>query len=31
MDWGGHHLNEFTILNPKTGEKDVIGIPFEDF
>jgi hypothetical protein len=31
MDWGGHHLHEFTILNPKTGEMDVIGIPHEDF
>ena len=31
MDWGGHHLHEFTILNPKSGEMDEIGIPFEDF
>jgi len=31
MDWGGHHLHEFIILNLKTGEMDVIGIPHEDF
>jgi hypothetical protein len=27
MKWGGHHLHQFTILNPKTGIKDCIGIP----
>jgi hypothetical protein len=30
MSWGGHHLHEFTILNPKNGEMDEIGIPYED-
>jgi len=31
MDWGGHHLHEFRILNPKTGVEDEIGLPDEEF
>ena len=30
MDWGGHHLHEFQIFNPKTGTLDDIGSPDED-
>lgn len=31
MNWGGHHLHEFRILNPKTGVEDEIGLPDEEF
>ena len=31
MDWGGHHLHEFRIFNPKTGEDDNIGFPDEEY
>ncbi|MFA5414873.1 MAG: plasmid pRiA4b ORF-3 family protein [Methanoregula sp.] len=30
MDWGGYHLHEFSMTNPKTGEEDNIGVPSED-
>jgi hypothetical protein len=30
MGWEDYHLHDFEILNPKTGEKDLIGIPFDD-
>jgi len=31
MDWGGHHLHEFSVLNPKTGVVDEIGFPDEEY
>lgn len=32
MGWQDYHLNQFTIINPKTGKKEFIGIPDdEDF
>ena len=30
MGWEDYHLHEFEILNPKTGERDLIGIPSDD-
>lgn len=31
MDWKGHHLHEFRILNPQTGAIEDIGFPDEEF
>ncbi len=31
MGWLDYHLHEFGILNPKTGLREVIGIPDDDF
>ena len=31
MGWYDCHLHKFDIANPKTGRRDEIGIPFEDF
>jgi len=30
MGWLDYHLHQFTALNPKTGQKDVIGTPVDD-
>lgn len=30
MGWEGYHLHEFEVFNPKIGERDRIGIPFDD-
>jgi hypothetical protein len=30
MAWGGHHLHEFRIMNPRSGVEEEIGIPDED-
>ena len=29
MGWLDSHLHQFTLLNPKTGEHTLIGIPYE--
>lgn len=31
MDWGGFHLHEFTIMDPRTGVRETIGIPDDEF
>lgn len=31
MGWEDYHLHEFNILNPKTGIKDNIGLPSDDW
>ena len=30
MGWLDYHLHQFKIFNPKTGKKDLIGIPIDD-
>lgn len=30
MGWEDYHLHEFEIVNPQTGERNLIGIPFDD-
>jgi hypothetical protein len=30
MGWLDYHLHQFTLFNPKTGERDCIGIPDDD-
>jgi len=30
MGWDGYHLHQFEIINPKTGEKDLISIPDDE-
>lgn len=31
MGWFDYHLHEFVIINPKTGKKDRIGIPDDEY
>ena len=31
MGWGGHHLHEFHVMNPRTGVMEEIGIPDDEF
>ncbi len=31
MDWGGHHLHEFQVFNPRTNIVDDIGFPDDEY